>query len=90
MNLDRVNLPFVLLGKPKTVRLWLMQIFCVCFFLPSGLGSFSQMPQAQDTCSHFLDSAVVMNIFQRLPILAHQRSDGGTARLCTGWFCVST
>lgn len=49
--------------------------------LSSGPGSFSQMPLAQDTCSHFSESAVVMNVFQRLPTLAHHCSDGAAARL---------
>lgn len=40
--------------------------------LPSGLGSLSQVPRAQDPCSRVSDSAAVMNSFQRLPTLAHQ------------------
>lgn len=70
MTLNRVNFSFVGEAKGGQTRVYANILYMI--LLPSGLGSFSQLPETQDTCSHFSDSAVVMNIFQRLPTLACQ------------------
>lgn len=63
MTLNRVNLSFVGEAKDSQARVD-ANILCM-ILLPTGLGSFSEMPPAQDTGSRFL-ILLLLRVFSRV------------------------